>query len=782
MLRHILVAASAVVALLPAPGAAQTTAPETRAIWVSRFEWPSSNQATAKANIDRIMSNIADNHFNTVLFQVRGQCDVHYPSPYEPWSNTYGWTNPGWDPLAYAIEAAHSRGLEFHAYINTHTMAAPVPPAVTVPQHIYNLHGPGAPPGQNWLIHDSGGVPAGLVDSYYWLSPGIPEASWHTRRAILHVVRNYDVDGVHFDRIRTPGPGYSYDPITVARFNGDGNPDRLGWADFMRSQITRDLRNIHGEIMRYKPWVKTSAAPFGIMYKDATTNYQGTGTQAYHQWYQDGWGWLQSRVLDFMVPQIYWTVGSAHPFEKLLADWQARRGDRLVVAGSTTGSGTKALSDLLAEHQQTRLQSAAGHCIFSVGSMTNYWAGFKSGPYAAKAPVAEMPWKTAPTQGHIVGYVRDMSGAPVLDAKVNLAGDPYHYLSAWDGFFAIIYVAPGTTATLTATKAGLGTGRVSNVAVTAGQATVVEITLRNSRGTVTMDRASYQFGVSPVVTLVDSDLAGSGTAVVRMSSTSDTGGETVTLAETQPASGVFATTVPLSFGAPMPGNGELEVALGDTITVLYEDADTGLGEPGVSSATATVVAVPDIIIESRQPNGAQTLAPRYQEFLTSGGVWGNTTAKSAAPGLTGSGARWTGDNSLGAYAVFRPEIVSPGRYHVYVTGPNATAGPNVHSPGAGFRIVGAAGEVSGTFDLSRLNPDLADKWYLLAADVEMQPGGGASLTITNNNPASANTGQRFNIDAVKFVWAGWHKAAVDEWRAHGGPTDNRPPQRRDNTE
>jgi uncharacterized lipoprotein YddW (UPF0748 family) len=144
----------------PMPAPAQT--PEMRGMWISRFEWPSSNEATAKANIDGMMQTLADNNFNTVFFQVRGQADVHYPSPDEPWSNTYGWTNPGWDPLAYAIQSARSRGLEFHAYFNTHTLAAPVPPANTTPQHPFNLHGPNAPGEQSWMIRNSSGV-AGLV-------------------------------------------------------------------------------------------------------------------------------------------------------------------------------------------------------------------------------------------------------------------------------------------------------------------------------------------------------------------------------------------------------------------------------------------------------------------------------------------------------------------------------------------------------------------------------------------------------------------------------------------
>jgi uncharacterized lipoprotein YddW (UPF0748 family) len=723
--------------------------PEYRVMWVSRFEWPSADQATAKANIDNIMQTLAANGFNAVLFQVRGQCDVHYPSPYEPWASTYGWTDPGWDPLAYAIQAAHSRGLEFHAYINTHTLAQGTPPANTVPQHPYNLHGPNVPLEQSWVIRDQNGATA-TSDNYTWISPGIPEASWWVRRAIMHVVENYDVDGVHFDRIRTPGPQYSYDPITVARFNGDGNPDGLGWADFMRSQITRDLRNIYGEIQWKKKKVKVSAAPFGIVYKDATTNYQGTGTQSYHQWYQDSWGWMSAHVVDFMVPQIYWEVGSSHPFEALLADWLNHSGGRYVVAGSTTNGGTKTASALLAEYQQTVTQNAAGHCIFSFGSMSPYWTTFASGPYASPAAIPNMPWKSNPTTGNIVGYVRDKFGLPVVDARVNRSGDSYNYLSAYDGFYAILEVPAGTPVTVTATKAGKGKATASGIVVKAGETTVVTLTLSLREGQLQLNKSSYQFNETAAITLIDDDLQGAGHVTVQATSPTEPNGETVTLDEaTTP--GLFFGSLPLvGTGAAVP-DGTLKVSIGDTMTVTYFDADRGDGTPTTTTVSAAIIAPPDIILESRTPTGARTPAPAYEEFITTAGTWSNTTAKSQAPGLLAPGSRFTGANSLGAYAVWRPTIVTPGLYDVYITLANATRGPNNNSPGAGFKIQHLGGTTSGTFDLSKNNPAITDQWMLLASDVPFSAGLNGSLTITNNNPNSSST-QRFCMDAVKFVF------------------------------
>lgn len=573
--------------LAAAPALAQSPAPEVRAMWVSRFEWPSSNQATAKANIDNIMQKLKDNNFNTVLFQVRGQCDVHYPSPYEPWSDTYNWTNPGWDPLAYAINAAHSRGLKFHAYINTHTLSGPIPPSNTVPQHQYNLHGPNVPLAQSWLIRDDQGI-TNTSDSYRWISPGIPEASWWTRREIMHIVKNYDVDGVHFDRIRTPGPGYSHDAITEARFTGDGNPDSLTWGDFMRRQITNDLRNIYGEIMLNKPWVEVSAAPFGIVYKDSTTLYQGTGTQSQKEWYQDSWAWMENHVVDFMVPQIYWEVGSSHPFELLLADWQARSFGRGVVAGSTTNGAAKSVSALLAENAQTRLQSAMGHCIFSVSSMDNYWTSFKTQRYDQPTTVPDMPWKSAPTLGAVVGYVVDIQGNPVVDAKINLTGDARNYLSAHDGFFAVLDVETTHPAQLHASKAGVGEATVANVTVIPGRATDITLVLRNSRGVVSFDRDAYDASTPVIVNLNDADLAGAGTAGVSLSSSVEASGPELILTETSPASGSFSGMALVSETASPAGPADpvLTVAATDTMIVTYEDADDGTSNTAQSIDSA----------------------------------------------------------------------------------------------------------------------------------------------------------------------------------------------------
>lgn len=554
---------------------AQQAEPELRAAWVTRFEWPSQNEATCRATITSVMESLAAHNFNAVLFQVRGECSTLYPSPYEPWAPQFGYTDPGWDPVEFAVAEAHRVGLEFHAYINTHTMSSSgaLPPAQTTPQHVYNLNGPYDT--ESWVIHDASGTVAPNTDSYVWIAPGVPQASAHVRRAIMHVVETYDIDGLHFDRIRTPSSEYSHDPISEARFAGVGNPSAEDWGDWMRSQITRDLRKIYGATMLRKPHVKVSAAPFGICRKEPD-GYQGTGTQSYYSWYQDSFGWMENHVLDSIYPMIYWDIGSAHPFEVLLADFLKYTGGRHIYPGSVT---SRAYIDQVYE---ARNQAAPGQTIFSWGSVD--LDAYLNGPYSLPAPIPDMPWKTNPQTALVVGgTITDSIGNPVTDAVVTISGDSYNYLSGHDGFYAVLDLSPGVY-TVSAYKAGVGSAQ-AEVALAAGDALELDLMLSTAKGVLTFDKEMYELGDNVTITLVDSNLGSEENITVFVESTTESAAEALILAKMEPS--VYTGTIALDDNHPA-ADGILQARRGDTITVTYQDADDGTGSPGVSTATAEV--------------------------------------------------------------------------------------------------------------------------------------------------------------------------------------------------
>ncbi|NIN66992.1 MAG: family 10 glycosylhydrolase, partial [Anaerolineae bacterium] len=90
---------------------------EARALWVPRWSYSS------ETDVKNIVNKAAQANFNILFFQVRGQADAYYLSQYEPWADRLSGAlgqDPGWDPLATAIDEAHAAGLQLHAYVNVY--------------------------------------------------------------------------------------------------------------------------------------------------------------------------------------------------------------------------------------------------------------------------------------------------------------------------------------------------------------------------------------------------------------------------------------------------------------------------------------------------------------------------------------------------------------------------------------------------------------------------------------------------------------------------------------
>lgn len=433
-------------------------------MWASRFDWPAPNEAACKANLDALMQDLDDANFNAVFLQVRGQADVLYPSPYEVWSPLLGGGDPGWDPLAYALAAAHARGIELHAYINIHTCwqsSAHTPPAE--PNHLFYAHCNASDPAhRDWLHHDNPTNPVQFSESdYVWIAPGVPAFQAYIRQQVLYVVQTYDVDGVHYDRIRTPWSNQpSYDPISLARFNDpQSNPDDLDFTAWTADQITRTVRDIYAAIMAVRPEVAVSAAVY---------SNPSTAPTAQHQ---DAPAWAQTGGLDILVPMMYFSGGAGSTWDLRLQQWLALDGGRHVVAGQITSQG---ISSLLEQVVLTRQRGAQGNSVFSWGSFT-FGDEYVANVYQTPVATPTMDWKTTPTTGIIVGTVTG-NGVPVVDAQLHRDGSTYTALASGDGFYSFLLVPPGTY-TLTAAHPAYSTTVATGVTVAAGQVVQRDIDL-----------------------------------------------------------------------------------------------------------------------------------------------------------------------------------------------------------------------------------------------------------------------------------------------------------------
>jgi len=452
-----------IVAALAGPAVAQT--PEFRAMWVTRFEWPNADPVTCRATIDRIMSDLKNAHFNAVVFQIRGQADVLYPSPYEVWSPLIGGVDPGWDTLTYAVNAAHANGLEFHAYMNTHVcwQSPTVQLLPTNPDHILYDHCYAADPQhRDWLHHKVADNPVQFSESdYVWFAPGVPAFQAYIRQQILYVAQNYDVDGIHFDRIRTPWSGEpSYDPISQARFaDPQSNPDGLDISHWTADQISRNVRDMYAAVMAVKPRVKMSAA----VYPDSQA--------APANQHQAALLWAQTGGMDMLIPMMYSAGGSGSTWDVRLQQWLAGSAGRHLVPGHNTSQG---LASLLEQIALARTRGAQGNNVFSWSSFT-WWNDYVSGVYSAPVATPAMPWKDNPTTGIVYGFIRDAGAAPVTDAQVRRAGSSYAGLSTADGFYSLLLVPTGPC-DLTVSHRGYAPVSVASFNVGAGEVIRKDIT------------------------------------------------------------------------------------------------------------------------------------------------------------------------------------------------------------------------------------------------------------------------------------------------------------------
>lgn len=455
---------------------------EFRGVWITRFDWASDQPVEIKEKILRFLDDSAASNFNAVFLQVRGQGDVFYPSPYEPWSPLLGWKHPGFDPLEFAIDEAHGRGLELHAYINPYPVwQGEEPPNHTNPEHPYWLYvQPDSDPCLA-CFDKSGQImkpDKAKNDNYIYFSPGIPAVGAYIRKIVADIVQRYDVDGIHFDRIRYPGIDYSHDPISKSRFQGEGNPDALSWDDWQRDQITRFLNNVYGEVASLKPGIKISVAGWGIYNKDRYPGYAHFSS-GYHQYYQDTFAWIKKGVIDAIVPMIYWDIPDPKPnYGDLAKDFIENAAGRHIYCANHVNQRKMAPGEYLAQVELTRRLGGQGNVAFSVSGLTNrgLFSYYKDNIYPGQAPVPDMPWKANPQTGIIIGNVLDQAGEPIVDAHINIEGDQETWLSSSDGFFAVLNLDPGSVR-LSVTKQGVGETTSDPIQVQAGQVANVEISL-----------------------------------------------------------------------------------------------------------------------------------------------------------------------------------------------------------------------------------------------------------------------------------------------------------------
>lgn len=293
---------------------------EFRGVWiasVANIDWPSKKGLSSeqqKAEYIILAQKARDTGMNALLVQVRAATDAFYLKSPEPWSE---WLmgeqgvapSPVYDPMNFMITETHKQGMEFHAWLNLNRGAHKKATSV-MPDHLIHKR-------PDWFLS---------YDGYTLFNFGIPEVRQYIRDVVINIVREYDIDGIHFDDYFYPYKvnGQKLNDESTFRSYPNGFRDIEDWR---RHNIDLVVKEIAEGIKAEKPWVKFGISPFGV-WRNKTDDPAGSETRggqpSYDYLYADTRKWAQEGWIDYIAPQIYF------PFEhKLvpyatLTDWWAQ--------------------------------------------------------------------------------------------------------------------------------------------------------------------------------------------------------------------------------------------------------------------------------------------------------------------------------------------------------------------------------------------------------------------------------------------------------------------------
>jgi uncharacterized lipoprotein YddW (UPF0748 family) len=469
---------------------------EYRAFWVDTFNTNLNNHT----DVLNVVNNAKAAKANAIFVQVRRRGDSWYLNSLEPPGDRVP-IQAGFDPLQDIINVAHAEGIEVHAFVIMSAIWGRAPNLFPPenPNHVFNLHGgfdaatntiiPGP---NNWLTRtlllDT--TPGSTAISYqghrfgsdFWVDFGHPAAAAYTVNVLNHLVQNYDLDGLHLDRIRYPeigitgqtpstGTNIGYNPTSVERFQrhfnipaGDPPPaaNNPQWNQWRRDQVSNVVRRVYLNALTIKPNLKISAAliAFGGI---GSTESAWNSAEAFWRVYQDWRAWTQEGILDIAIPMVY-KAEHTTTVRPQYDQWDAWLRGHLYNRAGMTGQGAfvNAIEGSLRQTRRTLTPAPgttnlSGVIFFSMATsniaVTNNpfaippattparpFLEFASGLTTGKsvdglvsyepselipifndpATIPTFPWKVTPTLGHVKGEALRTDGSAYDTAAVTI--------------------------------------------------------------------------------------------------------------------------------------------------------------------------------------------------------------------------------------------------------------------------------------------------------------------------------------------------------------------------
>ena len=300
---------------------------EARGVYVPtgyNIAFPSKTDLSAselEAECDALVEDVAALGMNTIVIQVRPECDAFYKSDIFPVSR---WLSSNrvltYDVLGRIVERAHKENISVIAWVN--------PLRVTTGKAALDD------------LPDSSPVKSGALSecviSYggkLYLDPAREEARDLVCRGVSEIVEKYEVDGILFDDYFYPYSVYEKDENgndvlavfdDAASFAAYGS-DYENIGDFRRGNINKMIAEVYSAVKAADKRCRFGVAPFGIWKNLSGEDGTTKGLESYHELFCDTLAWCEAKTVDFIAPQIYWSCDSDTASFTALSSWWSKQ-------------------------------------------------------------------------------------------------------------------------------------------------------------------------------------------------------------------------------------------------------------------------------------------------------------------------------------------------------------------------------------------------------------------------------------------------------------------------
>lgn len=355
---------------------------EMRGVWVSYPDWNgwAKDEAGYKKAMDQTLDLCVQKGLNAVFLQVRPDGDAMYPSQYFPWSKFASGKqgkNPGYDPLAYAVQAAHQRGLQLHAWINPYRITGYLNRysdlCASNPAIAWAKDGDSS--NDRWVLCQNG---------EYYYNPAIPQVRQLIIDGVKEIVTNYEVDGIHFDDYFYPNLDDSKAETWFDYPEYQASGTSLSVAAWRRNNVNELVRGVYSAVKSIRPQALFGISPEGYLQNLRKDTRQFTDVDA----------WMtQSGYVDYLMPQIYWGFeakqngqAAGYAFANCLNEWVTlkKKGNvKLYVGLALYKTGTDAVDgnevpewqryhDIMKREVQAGRATGqvSGYCFYDLSSLT----------------------------------------------------------------------------------------------------------------------------------------------------------------------------------------------------------------------------------------------------------------------------------------------------------------------------------------------------------------------------------------------------------------------------